>query len=101
MQTTEKDIEKITIEFSIPKDILFQLNNTSQDFKYEILKDIAFNLYTKGKITLSRAAEILSLDKKSFIKLLSSNNKSIFNWDSEEFGQELASVDNIIKGINK
>jgi len=101
MQTTEKDIEKITIEFSIPKDILFQLNNSTQDFKYEILKNIAFDLYGKGKITLTRAANIISLDKKSFMKLLSQNNKSLFNWDSEEIESEFESVDDILEGIKK
>ena len=101
MQTTEKDIEKITIEFSIPKDILFQLNNNTQDFKYEILKNIAFNLYGKGKITLTRAADIISIDKKAFIKLLSQNNKSLFNWDSEEIDSEFGAIDNILEGIQK
>ena len=92
-------MESIKVEFNIPKDIFFQLNESISDFKNEILNNTAMELYNKGKITLGRAAELANLCKKDFIKLLSENNYSLYNWDTEEIDKEMKSIEDILIGL--
>ena len=92
-------MESVKIEFNIPKDIMSQLNESVNEFKSDIMNNIAIELYNKGKLTLSKSAELANLCKKDFIKLLSKNNSSLFNWDKNEIDEELNSIDNVLSKL--
>ena len=92
-------MDHIKIEFDIPKDIVIQLNYTIDELKTDIINNIAMELYNKGKISLSKAAQLANICKKDFIKLLSKNNFSLFNWDEDELNEEFFAVKKIEKKI--
>ena len=92
-------MESVKIEFNIPKDLMFQLNESMNEFKCEVMNNIAIEFYNKGKLTLGKSAELANLCKKDFIKLLSNNNSSLFNWDKKEIEKELNSIDNVLSKL--
>jgi len=92
-------MECVKVEFNIPKDVMFQLNDSLKEFKCEIMNNIAIEFYNKGKLTLGKSAELANLCKKDFIKLLSNNNSSLFNWDNEEIEEELNSIDRVLSKL--
>ncbi|MCD4818540.1 MAG: UPF0175 family protein [Candidatus Cloacimonetes bacterium] len=93
-------MKSVKVEFNIPQDIILQLNESIAEFKCEILNSIAIEFYNKGKLTLGKAAELANLCKKDFIKLLSNNNSSLFNWDEKEIKNEMDSIDSFLRQEN-
>ena len=92
-------MESVKVEFNIPKDVMFQLNDSLKEFKSEVMNNIAIEFYNKGKLTLGKSAELANLCKKDFIKLLSDNDSSLFNWDKDEIDKELNSIDNVLSKL--
>lgn len=91
----------LKIEVLLPSDILLALNKNKKEFSKDIQQMIAFDLYSNGKISLGKAAEICGLSKTVFIELMSSKGISLFNWDEEELSNELDSVKQLAKEISK
>ncbi len=61
------------------------------DFDQQEAKMIlATGLYTKGKLTMGQAAELVGLSKRAFIEVMGTYGVSIFDLSAEELTREIA-----------
>ncbi len=74
--------QTITIDF--PSDILLTLNETETELKQNIKISLAMRLYSQGKLTIGKAAQISGLSRYEFENILAENNIPISNLTIED-----------------
>ena len=77
-----------TVSIDLPEEILLDLNESKNDFEDYMKKFIAVDLYTNKHISLGYSAAVADMPKEEFIKLLSLNNISIFDFEGQEDFEE-------------
>lgn len=79
-----------TIAMKIPDEVLFDIKMTEAQANDFAKRYMAMMLYTKKHISIGYSAQIADMTEEDFIKFLSSNGVSIFNFDDEdEFLEEM------------
>jgi predicted HTH domain antitoxin len=71
----------VTLQIDIPDTI--QLND------FEVRMSLAAILFDRGALTSGQAAQIAGISKRSFIELVGKYGVSIFQYDEDEFMEEL------------
>ena len=61
------DMERITVEFDLPRDLLGVLRVTEGELGPELKLLIALELFREEKISSGKAAEVVGLSKSAFI----------------------------------
>jgi predicted HTH domain antitoxin len=84
----------ISTELKIDDSVLSILNETREIFIKDMLFYNAMILYKKNKLSLGKAAYIAEMDKFDFIKRLSEENITIFDYDD-------AQLEDIFEGANR
>ncbi|MCP4650397.1 MAG: UPF0175 family protein [PVC group bacterium] len=64
----------LTLQIPIENDILLSLNQTPEEFSYELKLWAAISMYYFGKISLARAASLANYHQYDFEKLLAHLN---------------------------
>lgn len=59
---------------------------------YDAIIILATQLYQSSKLSLGQAAEVASLNKKAFVKLLGKNEVSIFNFQASDLINAVANA---------
>lgn len=84
--------KKLTIPY--PDDLPESMGKSDQEFENEVQFLVAATLYESGKISSGRAATIAKMDRKTFLKQLSSHRISVLNYSVDELEQELQEARN-------
>ena len=72
------------IAVSIPNEVLFDTKMNGEEAAVFARKAVALHYYTKAGVSLGYCAEIAGMKKGEFIRFLSENKVSIFQFDDEE-----------------
>ena len=71
-------------KITIPEDIVLSLRTSDEDIVKDMKQTLAVKYYKERKLSLGQCAELAEMPKEDFIKLLSSNKISIFNFEDDE-----------------
>ncbi|MCD2137402.1 UPF0175 family protein [Salinicoccus halitifaciens] len=71
-------------KITIPEDIVLSLRISDEDIVKDMKQTLAVKYYKERKLSLGQCAELAEMPKEDFIKLLSSNEISIFNFEDDE-----------------
>ena len=78
------------IALNIPEEVLYDIKMTKLAAETEARRIVALQFYTVHGVSLGYCAQIAGMDKEDFIRYLSINNVSIFQFDDkEEFIEEM------------
>ncbi len=72
------------IKIDLPSDILLTLNETEHELKQNIKISLAMRLYSQGKLTIGKAAQISGMSRYEFENILAENNIPISNLTIED-----------------
>lgn len=79
-----------SIAIKIPDEVLYDTKMTEAEANDFAKKATALMLYSKNHVSIGYCAQIAGMPEEDFIKFLSSNEISIFNFDNEdEFMEEM------------
>ena len=79
-----------SINFEIPDDILYSLNEDRTEFINKIRLYSALQLYKDHKLSIGKAAQLAGMKKEHFMFELDKFEIPMIDYDSEELEQELA-----------
>jgi predicted HTH domain antitoxin len=86
-------METMVVEVTIPKD-LFSMLGFSRAEAVEALKEFSvLGLYQEHKISAGKAAELMGIGKREFIRLLARKGIPYFDYTDEEMEEELRIFD--------
>lgn len=78
------------IALNIPEEVLYDIRMSKLTAEEEIRKIVALQFYTVYGVSLGYCAQIAGMDKENFVRYLSANNVSIFQFDDkDEFIEEM------------
>jgi predicted HTH domain antitoxin len=77
-------LDMCSIAVQIPEEVLYDIKITEEQANDFAKRSIAMMLYTQNHISIGYSAQIAGMTEEEFIKYLSSNGVSIFNFDDEE-----------------
>lgn len=82
----------IKLEIEVPKDILENLKQSEDEFSKDMKMTMAIDSYTKGKLSLGKAAELSGFSKLGFIDILNYRGETIFNYTNDEIESEIQNI---------
>lgn len=89
----EVAVETLTLEIAVPKDLLSILG-LSRARAAEVIKEfLVLGLYLERRISSGKAAELLGMRKREFIRLLARKGIPYFNYTDEELEEEFRTFD--------
>jgi predicted HTH domain antitoxin len=74
----------VTAKVSFPQEILLTLRESTDELITDMKKTIAVKYYKEKKLSLGQCAELAEMAEEAFINYLSSQQISIFNFESED-----------------
>lgn len=94
-------MNNIKLEIEVPEDILVNLKQSCDEFSKEMKLTMAINLYSKGKLSLGKAAELSGFSRLEFIDVLNFRGETIFNYAKDEIEDELQNLRKLSIGDRK
>jgi predicted HTH domain antitoxin len=89
----EAAMETMLLEVTIPKD-LFSMLGLSRGEVVAALKEFSvLGLYLEHRISAGKAAELMGIGNREFIRLLARKRIPYFDYTDEELDQEFRSLD--------
>ncbi len=86
-------METMVLEVAIPKD-LFSILGFSRDRAAEAIKEYSvLGLYLEQTISAGKAAELMGLGKREFVRLLARKGIPYFDYTVEELEEEFRTFD--------
>ena len=86
-------METMVLEIAIPKD-LFSILGFSRDRAVEAMKEYSvLGLYLEQTISAGKAAELMGVRKREFVRLLARKGIAYFDYTAEELGEEFRTFD--------
>lgn len=79
-----------TVTFDLPDEVVSANGRSPEEFAREFRLAAATYWYTRGEISMGRAAEIAGLNLADFLDSLASRKIDVFQVDFEELERELA-----------
>lgn len=89
------------LELNIPENVLLAINEKPEEFVKDIKIYIAINLFKRGKLSLGKAIEFAEVTRWEFMRFLSEEKISIFNYSSSELSEDLTNIDRARKDYNE
>jgi predicted HTH domain antitoxin len=80
----------LKVEIDIPYDLLTLAHVSSAEIGQKMKEWSVLHLFLEGSISAGKAAELLGVDKSTFLDLLSQWNLPYLDMSAEELSQELA-----------
>ena len=78
------------LQIEIPDHLFLAINETEDSLKNDLKFEFAKHLFTKGRFTLTQAAEFSSLDLKTFMQKISQDGIPVIDYDSDDLDSELS-----------
>lgn len=86
-------MDTMVLEVAISKD-LFSMLGFSRDRAVEAMKEFSvLGLYLEQKISAGKAAELMGLRKREFVRLLARKGIPYFDYTDEELAEEFRTFD--------
>ena len=82
-------MKTISLQFNIPEDILYTLNETRNDFIKKLRLYSAMELYKTRILSMGKASELAEMNKINFMFELAKYDIPAINYDVDEFKEEL------------
>jgi predicted HTH domain antitoxin len=79
-----------SIQFEIPEDILYSLNENTAEFTQRMRLYSALQLFKDHKLSLGKAAELAGIKKEHFMFELDRYEIPLIDYDPDELDQEAA-----------
>ena len=73
----------VNVNVRVPQEILLTLRESTDEFIAEMKGTIAVKYYKEKKLSIGQCAELAEMTEEGFIKYLSAQKISIFNFESE------------------
>lgn len=86
---------ELTINLTLPRDLLIALNISEAQLPQHILELFALELFRQQRISAGKAAEILNISKLSFIELLAQHHIAYFTESPDELTAEVETVEHL------
>ena len=83
----------ISIQFEIPEDILYSLNENAAEFTQQMRLYSALQWFKDHKLSLGKAAELAGIKKEHFMFECDRHNIPLIDYDPDELDQEAAAFD--------
>jgi len=83
------DMERITVELDLPRDLLGVLRVGEDELGVELKKLIAFELFREKQIPSGKAVELLGISKAEFVDLLDQHGIAYFTETPEELAAQM------------
>ena len=78
------------LDINIPEEVLYDTKMSRDEARNYIKRLVALDFYSRNGVSIGYCAQIADMPEEDFIKLLSENRISIFNYSNEsEFIEEL------------
>ncbi len=74
----------INANVNLPEEIILALRQSSEDIILEMKRALAVKYYKEKKLSLGQSAELAEMNKEDFIKYLSTQQISIFRFETED-----------------
>jgi predicted HTH domain antitoxin len=78
------------VQFEVPEDILYALNESIVEFTMEMRLFTALQLFGKHKLSLGKAAKLAGIGKEGFMVELDRYEIPLIDYDPDELENELA-----------
>jgi predicted HTH domain antitoxin len=85
-------MEQLTVQLEFPRDVLAALDITEAELERRLMTLIALELFRQGRISSGKAAELLTISKAAFIRMLARHDIPYFTETSEELDSQLTAV---------
>lgn len=86
-------METMVLKVAIPKD-MFSMLGFSQSEAAEAVKEFSvLGLYLEHKVSAGKAAELLDIQKREFVRLLARRGVPYLDYSEEELQEEFRAVD--------
>jgi len=86
-------MDTIVLEVPLPKELVSMLGFARAQTVQTIQEFLVIGLYQEGRISSGRAAELLGMSKREFIRLLARKGVPYFAYSSEELAEEFKAVE--------
>ncbi|MEZ4867966.1 MAG: UPF0175 family protein [Caldilineaceae bacterium] len=77
------------ITLDVPEDLLFTLNQSTEEFTAQICLWTALNLYKNHKLTLLQAAQLAKMDWHQFVTALDKHEIPVIDYSPTELEAEV------------
>jgi predicted HTH domain antitoxin len=99
----EQPMQTITLpQIEIDYSILLSLKNSADELAYKMKLYTAIVLYQKRQLSLGKSAQLLGMDRLSFINVLKDEGIAIFDYNDREMSEVFEGADKLgkmLKGI--
>lgn len=85
-------MNSLQISLDVPKELLFTLNQTEEEFTHQIRLSSAIQLFKKQKLTLMQAADFAQMDWYQFVAELDKNDIAVIDYPADELAREIESI---------
>ena len=82
-------MEMTTLQMSIPREILYTLNETKGDFVQKMKLYAAMELYRVQQLSMGKASELAEMNKTDFMFELGKREIAVINYDVDDFMEEV------------
>ncbi|MDR0873895.1 MAG: UPF0175 family protein [Prevotellaceae bacterium] len=86
-QQPEKNMANITIPLSLQ--ILLAMNMNKQEIENDMRREYGVQLYKKGKLTISQAAELTGMNIYDFMAYLAILSVPVIDYQADELEEEI------------
>jgi predicted HTH domain antitoxin len=85
-------MDTMALEVPLPKELVSMLGFSPAQTVQTIQEFLVIGLYREGQISSGKAAELLGMTKREFIRLLARKGIPYFDYSSEELAEEFKVV---------
>lgn len=82
-------MDNLEISLEVPRELLFTLNQTEQEFTAQIRLWSALQLFKSQKLTLMQAADFAQLDWYQFVAELAKHGIAVIDYPTEDLEMEI------------
>ena len=86
-------METQILEVALPKDLLVLLGRSKLRAAEAVREFSVLGLYEERRISAGKAAELLEMDKREFVRLLARKEIAYFDYSDQELADEFRAVD--------
>jgi len=89
----EVNVETMVVEVTLSKDLYSRLGFSKGEAEEAIKEFSVLGLYMEHKISAGKAAELLGVSKREFIRLMTRKGIPYFDYSDEELEKEFRAAD--------
>ncbi|OIO93977.1 MAG: hypothetical protein AUK03_07425 [Anaerolineae bacterium CG2_30_64_16] len=86
-------MDTLTLEVALPRDLFAMLGHSKPSAAEAMREFSVLGLYQERRISVGKAAELLGMGKREFVRLLARKGIAYFDYSQEELADEFQTVD--------